>query len=370
MANIIDYIAWRGDLSMARDGWNDVDALIMANYCYNDLAPAKDRALGELAGSIPDTAGGGSSLAHEHVTLLRAMAASRRFGAFVVRDGVDTVDAAAGMQFSAATADAPDGLRVVSFRGTDGTLVGWRENFNMAYESPVPAQTAAAAYLERAAAGSEGPLLVTGHSKGGNLALYAAVHADEAVRRRVVAIYSFDGPGLDEESVNSAGYEAIRSRVRSFVPQSSVIGMLLSYHPDYIVVHSAASGLQQHNAYSWQVLGARFVTEAATDKGSQVIDQTLRGWLKSCTPEQRQRFVDTIFDVLKATNAESLSDLKRNVVASASAIIDGARQLDGDTARSFYALLGKFVLVGAGSLRDQLRQEKADPIPPPDDQKP
>ena len=358
MANMLDYIAWRGDLSLRKDGWNDVDALIMANYCYNDLKGAIGQPLQALRGRVAD-APADNALAQEHVSLLRAMTESRRFGALRVCDEVNTVDAEAGMQFSAATADAPDGLRIVSFRGTDGTLVGWRENFNMAYESPVPAQVAALEYLQRIADKGGGPLLLTGHSKGGNLALYAAAHADEAIRRRVVAVYSFDGPGLDEDSMKSAGYEDIAARVRSFVPQSSVIGMLLSYHPDYIVVHSQASGLQQHNAYSWQVQGPRFITDESTDWGSQVIDQTLRNWLKACTPAQRQRFVDTIFDVLKNTNAESLGDLKKNVMGSASAIIDGARQLDGETQRSFYALLGKFVIAGAGSLRDSLlRQDK------------
>ena len=352
MANILDYIAWRGDLSLQKDGWNDIDALILANLCYCDLRAAAGLKLKDAPPLLPEA--GAEGLMKQHLGLLKAAGESRRFAEVAVTDSANNLDAAKNIQFAASVMDAPDGMRVIAFRGTDGTLTGWREDFSMAYEKPVPAQLSALEYLTGMASEFQGPVMLTGHSKGGNLALYAAAHAPREIQDRLVAVYSFDGPGLDEESMTSERYERISRLVHSFVPQSSVVGMLLSYHPDYLVVKSTEHGLQQHNAYSWQVAGPRFVTLSDLNRSSKVVDQALRSWLKECTPQQRQTFVDTVFDVLGGANVETFSDMKRNIPATAAGLIEAARKVDQETGRMLTQIAGKLVMAGAGSLFDQL----------------
>lgn len=359
MANMFDYLSWRGDLTASADGWNEIDALIMATCCYSDFpeasAPGARRTLREIAAALPPA--DQEARTAEKRSLIEAMAASKRFGSLMIHDFVNVVDTNRSIQFSAVTADAPDGSAFVAFRGTDSTLVGWKEDFMMAFETPVPAQTAALQYLERIASRQAGPLRLAGHSKGGNLAVYAAMNAGASTQARIEAVYSFDGPGLDEASIRSEGYQRIRGRIRSFVPQASIVGMLLAYHPDYTVVKSDGLGIAQHYTKSWQVLGPRFVEMEQLNRGSEVIDQTLHEWLRACSPEQRRVFVNTLFDILQSTNAVALSDMRRNVRASATAILEATRRVDPATGRMIRQLLGRFVQIGAGSLLDMLNRK-------------
>ena len=364
MSNLLDYLAWRGDLALSADGWNEIDALAMAMVCYNDFPDAaipgarwSVRELACMQPPVPDA----KEHVRERVGLLERMAASNRLSGLMLHDFVNEVDTARSIQFSALTADSPDGSVFVAFRGTDSTLVGWKEDFMMAFETPVPAQTAAAAYLERVAAVSAGPIRVAGHSKGGNLAVYAAMHASPAAQARIQAIYSFDGPGLDEASIHSDSYARIRSRIRSYVPQASIVGMLLAYHPEYTVVKSTAvGGIGQHDAFTWQVEGPRFVALEQLNRGSEAIDQALHEWLGQCDPEQRRVFVNTLFDIPQSTNAVQLSDMRRNVRASASAILEATRRVDPATGRMIWQLLGRFLQIGAGSLLELLNRKPED----------
>jgi hypothetical protein len=233
----------------------------------------------------------------------------------------------------------------------------------MAFESPVPAQTAAAAYLAKAAAALPGPLILGGHSKGGNLALYAAAHAEPAVQARIRAIYSFDGPGLDDATMASGGYAVIAPRIRSFIPQSSVVGLLLAYHPQYTVVKSDAVGLLQHDTFTWQLLGSRFTEVSQVDAGSQLVNQTVHTWLSRVTPEQRRRFVDTLFDLLEASGATTMKELLVDVPGRAAGILKALQKVDFDTARMIIALSGDFLSIGAQNILGLLRANREESRP-------
>ena len=368
MANLLDYLAWRGDLPFAADGWNEIDALVMATACYINFPdaalPGARWSVRELAPMLPPPATDNPHAAARRV-LFDRMAKTRRYSGLMLRDFVNEVDMARSIQFSAVTADCPDGSALVAFRGTDSTLVGWKEDFMMAFETPVPAQAAAAAYLESAVAAAKGPVRVVGHSKGGNLAVYAAMNLPEAAQARLDAIYSFDGPGLDEASIRSEGYARVRARIRSYVPQASIVGLLLAYHPDYTVVKSTAvGGISQHDPFTWQVEGPRFIEAEQVDRGSEAMDQAMHEWLRQCTPEQRRVFVNTLFDILESTNAVQLSDMRRNVRASATAILEATRRIDPATGRMIWQLLGRFLQIGAGSLLELLGRKPDDNNPP------
>ncbi len=360
-ANIMDYVTWRGDLTLQHSPWSPVDSLIMANLCYNDLgAQAETRQgvlLRELAPQRPPLPKGTGQLFIQWRELLDAMAVTARYGSIRLHDYVNVVDEEREIQFSAVTATLPDGRCCICFRGTDNSIVGWREDFTMAFESPVPAQMEALTYLEHASLISIGDMILVGHSKGGNLAVYAAAHASPQTQARICSVYSFDGPGLDDATAASEGYRRISSRVHSVIPQSSVVGLLMAYHPDYTVVRSSAAGFQQHDAFTWQLIGPRFDELGEVDKGSRLMDETVHDWLRTASREQRRLFVDTLFDLLESTGAQTLNELKTDKLRSALAMLAASRKIDPETLRMIGRLIGSFLSIGMGNLLEAARHQ-------------
>ena len=333
MPNMMDYLTWRGDLPLPTAPFTPVDGLILASLSYNDLGPHAESGEGmllrELAPLLPLREQTGNQYFVQWRELLYAMADTVRFGSIRLHDYVNVVDDERNIQFSAVTADLPDGQVCVCFRGTDSSLVGWREDFTMAFESPVPAQMEALTYLERTALRTDHDLLVVGHSKGGNLASYAAAHAEPETQRRIRGVYSFDGPGLDDATLESEGYGRISG-----------------------VVHSTALSLLQHDAFTWQLAGPRFEELGDVDAGSQLIDETLHQWLRQAPPEQRKVFVDTLFTLLEASGAATLNDLSADRLRSALAILSATREVDAETGRMIGRMISSFVTIGMGNLLD------------------
>ena len=361
MPNMMDYLTWRGDLTLAASPWNQVDGLILASFSYNKLgehAGGEDGiTLRELAPLLDLRERKLNTSGREWCELLYAMADTERFGGMRIHHYVDRIDPAKEMQFSALTAELSDGQTYIAFRGTDKSLVGWREDFAMSYESPVPAQREALDYLEAAALRSAGPLLVGGHSKGGNLAAYAAARVSPEIQARIRAVYSFDGPGLDEETITSAGYERICPALWSVVPQSSVVGLLMNHHQEYTVVRSTALGLMQHDAFTWQVEGPHFMELPDVDRSSRLMDETLHQWLKACTPEQRRAFMDAVFSVLESTGAPTLTAMGEEKLRSAAAMLGATRAMDPEVRKMCLHLLGQFVSIGAANAWEMLTEK-------------
>ena len=355
MANIMDYLAWRGDIALAYSPFNDLDSLVLSALSYLNY-PQEPTLIRDLGVHVPAVEQTQFTFVHEIRALLSAAAMTERFAGIRMHHPVAVTDLDRDMQFAAVTFDLPNGSHYVAFRGTDSTIVGWREDFNMAFESPVPAQTAAVKYLTEAAARTDGPLILGGHSKGGNLAVYAAAHADPLLHSRIHRIYSFDGPGLDDATMASEGYGRIARRIRSFVPQQSVVGLLLAYHPDYTVVKSDGIALYQHDLFTWQVLGTDFIALTELDVSSQLVDQTVHEWLSRTSPDKRRVFVNTIFDILEASGASTVKELLHDVPGRVPAILKALQKVDFETARMITTLLAQFVTIGATNVAELLRQ--------------
>ena len=330
-SDLFDYLDWRGDLSFENVPVGEVDSLIFSLISYIDFADAIGEEL--IAGKKPAvllnaTRGYlkaqsgviksiGLILPREIITLLVRASKSARFGLTRPFCHVNRVCDQEQKQFSATSFMLPGGDIFVAFRGTDDTLVGWKENFNMSFMHPVPAQIDAVEYLEKIAGLTEGKIYVGGHSKGGNLAVYAAVKANSGVKKRIVAVYNNDGPGFDKDFIESDGYAEMRERIFTLVPQTSVVGMMLEHEERYSVVKSSSAGLLQHNGLSWSVMGGSFIRLDSVDEESRLIDRTLKEWLASISIEDRERFVDELYEVLTSTNAKTLSELntdKRKIV--------------------------------------------------------
>ena len=255
MANMLDYLAWRGDVPLSVTPWGAVDGLICATISYLDFHGGQDSkgwTLEEL-NRIDAVQEGTSNSFAGRKAVFQKMAESARFNGTRMHHAIALTDHEIGMQFSAMCLDLPDGTTCVAFRGTDNTIVGWREDFDMAYQTRVPAQEAATLYLTRAAGLSDCPLRIVGHSKGGNLAVYASACVPKKVQKRIESIWSYDGPGMNREMSQSEGFARIREKIRSYIPQTSIIGLLMDYYEPYTVVRSTASGICQLMGSCWLI---------------------------------------------------------------------------------------------------------------------
>ena len=279
--------------------------------------------------------------------LLALVAASPRFRDLCVSDYVDDFDEAAEKQFSACVLRLPGGGAYVSFRGTDNTLVGWKEDFNMAFETGVPSQYAAIDYLERVAPTIEGPLYLGGHSKGGNLAVCALARCSAGVAARVGRAFSHDGPGFTEEALADELWQERSALVSKTVPRSSVIGMLFERQEDYAVVDSSTMGLTQHDPFSWVVEGTDFVRQEGLGRGASFVDKGLNEWIASMTRAEREGFVEALFSVLDAAGEDTFAELSGNWQASVPAMLRRLGELEperrGHITRALALLAQAFV---------------------------
>ena len=277
--------------------------------------------------------------------MLRKMADSRRFGDMKLNCFVDWLDVSRGEQFAALAIETGDGALYLSFRGTDDTLAGWKEDFELACMPEVPAQKKALEYTRAVARQfPRKKLRLGGHSKGGNLAVYAGVFSLESIQRRVIAVWSNDGPGFHDDLLDLPEHRRVAERIFSIVPKSSVVGMLLEPEEEYTVVDSNQLGFMQHDGFSWQVMGDHFIRLRQVTRQAHLSDQELRTWVQSLSVEQRENFVTALFDVLTASGAVTLTDLKAESYKAVGPIVKAMKDLDKETREGlmeFVAILFK-----------------------------
>ena len=357
MGNIIDY-AREEQRSFEELPFNEVDALILAQLAYEDiprLVPALDderNMYGTFRGrmhhfpmdrhnlrqsakallrapfsaitlkQMDEVLHGGADSACQHQvhavnftdpaimhSFVRTVAANPRFSGLRVGAFAERFDTDEQTQTAALTFLLPDGTLVLSFRGTDYSLVGWKEDFNMAFQYPVPAQRMAADYICAVAKLWPGDMILTGHSKGGNSAVYAAMNAPAKIRKRITAVYSLDGPGFPEHVVTSEPYLSTVSKVHKIVPDSSIIGMVLETPEPCVVVKADCEGLMQHFAFAWQIDGDAFVRVDDIAPSSHEFNSSFNRWMTSLSREEREHAVDALFQVIHASGATTFSGL-------------------------------------------------------------
>ena len=367
MANMLDYLDWRGDLTMKADPFNEVDNLILAELSYiafdgivgeeeKEGIPLRQAAHAYFLANPTEGAELGVLVpGHAIVTMLGRMARSARFSEMRLLSYVNHLDLDAQVQFAVLTVEVAPRVLYVSFRGTDDTLVGWKEDFNMSFMDTVPAQAEAREYLDRMASRyPRATLLVGGHSKGGNLAVYAAVWAKEKTQEQILAVYNNDGPGFREELLSVPEHIRMEERIRTIVPETDVVGMLMSHEERYSVVRSDQVGMMQHNGFTWQVLRDAFVHLSDISTEGHVVDRTLQGFANGMTPEQREKFSDALYEVLRASNANTLRDLQQGKWRTVSAILRRSRELDKESQEALNYTLALLFKEGAKNLREAL----------------
>jgi hypothetical protein len=322
MANIVDYLKWRGDLTLSERPFNDVDNLILATLSYMDfsgivpgpgqgsvnLADACNALMQETDGNVEERV---RSLAKLDPKLITRLSHSKRFGTMQLHDCVDVLDQERSLQFAALQIDLTPTETYVSFRGTDSTLVGWREDFMLSF-TVTEAQREAARYLERAlndANESGRSLYVGGHSKGGNLAVYAALSCPIELLPQIACVWSNDGPGIAPELLPVSPATLLGERYVRIVPAYDMVGILFEREDDpRIVVSSDVSGARQHDPFTWQVTPYG-MDEAELAPESALIQEAINEWLLEVPLEQRAVLVDQLFNALESGGAHTLDEV-------------------------------------------------------------
>lgn len=316
MANILDYIKWRGDLTFTQDPPNEVDALVFSALSYiryggrveaEPYAPVLLRDAAQSYFLLEDQES--RVRVKNDLELLRLAAASARFGYARIYLYRDVFIPEQETQFAALTFLLDDGSAFLAFRGTDYSLVGWKEDFNMSFQQTVPAQRLAVQYAREVACEYTAPLRFGGHSKGGNLAVFAAARSSPILQERILEVYNHDGPGFTEYMMGDPGYLAMVPRIRTFVPQSSVIGMLLEHEEPYRVIRSSSVSLLQHDPYTWDVLGKQFVMMEEITGNSRFVDATIKTWFAEMTNQERNQLVDVMFALLGTGGVDNALDI-------------------------------------------------------------
>ncbi|RRD95095.1 DUF2974 domain-containing protein [Clostridiales bacterium COT073_COT-073] len=330
MANIEDYLRWRGDLSFTQDPFNEIDSLILTQLCYLDfegMIPAWNEkssiSMAKLIEkywlkNVPAEIEKKAIIIKNPSRMLGALKKSRRFSELFFANYINRVDVEKQEQFSAMTVWIPDGSVYVGYSGTDISLVGWRENLNMSYMDEVPAQLEAVNYLERIYEWTNFKIRLGGHSKGGNLAVYAGIHAREEIAEKILSVDNFDGPGFRKRVVMKPEYSKSMSKVRTYLPETSIVGRLLEHAEVYSVVKSSVNGAWQHDAFTWQVEGSSFVYAKELDLESNMVESTVKLWLEKMDRAEREEFIDICFSILEKAeikSVEDFTDLKWKTVA-------------------------------------------------------
>lgn len=367
MGNIMDYISWRGDLSLEQSQFNEVDNLILACFSYVNLdgipAVTKQKGIGlkklteefmklhtmkELEAD--------KSFIRLAPFMMMEMAKSVRFGKCVVRNYVNDIVTEAEQQFAAMEIVLEDGISYVSFRGTDDTIIGWKEDFNLS-TGVVPAQKRAIEYLQKISEHTDGMLRVGGHSKGGNLAIYGSVMCKSA-HEKILEIYSNDGPGFSREFQELPETKEMMSKIIRIIPEYSIIGTLLEHEKEPIIVASSSKGLLQHDGFSWEVQGPALVRRDSLNKTALRFIEILHKWIDGMDMEQKRLLIEDLFATLQASGYENLSEVQSGGLKSLAAMVKRVEKFAPESRGMMQELLAAI----CGGWLEQLQADTKDKL--------
>lgn len=322
MKNMLDYIKEFGHVSFEERAFSEIDALVLTELEYLPLekvVPSDEN--GEDFVTVKEIAEymqehkqelfdeNPMMITEERHEVSQVIADAPRFQSLKFFGVVSEWDKDTTKQFAAVTVEVEPSVRLVVFRGTDETLIGWKEDFLMTYSPLVAAQTDAKEYLAKQASLWDGDLMISGHSKGGNLAIYAAATQVEDVQLRIVDIFCFDSPGLYRSVLETKGYQNIVPLAMRYIPQDSLVGLMLESEVPYVIVKSNATGAMQHSAMTWEIEDGQFIKMEKLTKNSQLNDQTFKKWTESVSDEELELFWNVFFELLFSVGIDTVNDL-------------------------------------------------------------
>ena len=341
MKNMLDYIKEFGHVSFEERAFSEIDALVLTELEYLPLEKVVPSDVnGELFATVKDIAEymkehkqelvdeNPMMITEERHEVSQLVADASRFQSLKFFGVVSVWDKDTTKQFAAVTVEVEPSVRLVVFRGTDETLIGWKEDFLMTYSPLVAAQTDAKEYLAKQASLFDGDLMVSGHSKGGNLAIYAAATQEEDVQLRIVDIFCFDSPGLYRSVLETKGYQNIVPLAMRYIPQDSLVGLMLESEVPYVIVKSNATGAMQHSAMTWEIEDGQFIKMEKLTKNSQLNDQTFKKWTESVSDEELELFWNVFFELLFSVGIDTVNDLYGQFMHYVQEFLKAAGEMD------------------------------------------
>ncbi|WP_062005455.1 DUF2974 domain-containing protein [Streptococcus cristatus] len=342
MGIIFDYLDQVAYDSIYDTPFNELDMLMLTEITYlpfdqivsDQMSPDCTCRLFEAAEKVPQDLS--MLVTKNRLKLLEKVASSTRFKNIKLMGYVNDIDPDVQKQFAAMIFKIKPDSYVLTFRGTDDSIIGWKEDFHMTYMDQVPAQKTAVNYLRKAMDALPGQFMLTGHSKGGNLASYAASQIEPEYQERIQSIYSYDAPGLNHSVITSQGYQTISDKIKRYIPQGSIVGMMLETPKQAQIVKSTAiGGLAQHDTFTWQISDQTFVLLDNLNPDSLQVDKTLKNWVDSVSDEELKDFFDLFFGLILDAGISSINDLTKlenfnkilAVFENANALTDQEREM-------------------------------------------
>ena len=341
MKNMLDYIKEFGHVSFEERAFSEIDALVLTELEYlplENVVPSDEN--GENFVTVKEITEymqehkqelfdeNPMMITEERHEVSQVIADAPRFQSLKFFGVVSEWDKDTTKQFAAVTVEVEPSVRLVVFRGTDETLIGWKEDFLMTYSPLVAAQTDAKEYLAKQASLWGGDLMVSGHSKGGNLALYAAATQEEDVQLRIVDIFCFDSPGLYRSVLETKGYQNIVPLAMRYIPQDALVGLMLESEVPYVIVKSDAVGAMQHSAMTWGIEDGQFIKVDKLTKNSLLNDQTFKKWTESVSDEELELFWNVFFELLFTVGIETVNDVYGQFMHYVQEFLKAAGEMD------------------------------------------
>lgn len=360
--NIINYIDTYGKYSFEERPFNDVDNLILSQLSYlkfDGIVPGIfEKRNGIKLLDILTHPERYKMFTDERFkavnrSLFEAMVFSKRFQTMRLNHYVKITNCEKESQFSAITFFLDENNIYIAYRGTDETIVGWKEDFNMAFLSPVPAQEEGLKYLNLIGKKLKQPFYVGGHSKGGNIAVYSSMKCDKHVKEKIKTIYNNDGPGFRKDVFDVNEFEIVKDKIVKIVPQASLIGMLLQNQEEYQVIKSTGKGgIGQHDPFTWEIEGDSFVFVDDIDKSHKMMNERLNEWVSGLDETQMQTFVDTLYQLISITEADTLMDLTEEWKDNAIKIANAFKDVDGETKKVLKEIIAALFLMNNNTNRE------------------
>lgn len=340
MSHIVSYVKRQQEKTFQDEPFNEVDALVLSQFIYlklNGVVPSssekKDAVyLYEIANDMNyEKVFSDERYRKDNLELFEAMVDSKRFRRMKMNYFSEITSVLAETQFTAMTVFLEHGPTVIVYRGTDETMVGWKEDFNMCFREPVTGQSLSALYLQQVSQMVEDGFIITGHSKGGNFAVYASMNVESKTQDRIEKVYSFDSPGFRPEILESVDFNKIKDRIIKYLPHSSIFGMLLQSKENYQIVECFSIGLLQHNPYNWQVAGNEFKKLDKLDRGSLFLNETFNEWLYSLNDEELHAYSEIWYQIMQEANITTMLDFTKEPGKTLTNLIDAIRETDDKT---------------------------------------
>lgn len=364
MKNITAYAERYQDSDFDSMPFSEVDGAVLCQLSYYDYEDERMQEEGfcypicELLEKDPQSLLKGMLTVNGDEELIEVVRKGGRHGSLKIANYVNQLDLECDQQFSAMTFELEKGVYFIAYRGTDNSVVGWKEDFNLSYQKEIPSQKAAIAYAMNMMKKYGGRFYLGGHSKGGNLAVYTAMMLPKEQRNRLECVYNYDGPGFFGEVYEKEEYRNVRTLIRKIIPQGSVVGMLLEEDNNYCVIQSDGVGLMQHNLFTWRIEDDRFEILEDVDSVSNLLKGTMNRWMKEMETAERKQFVDAVFDIIYSMGVHTLNEMTSNKKEKIRKLLQYLSHIDAEERKMIFATFGRLFQVTAREARKLRKRSK------------